>query len=109
MKKWEYDDAYDTLYAPDFVWVWPKGSPEEEPCVGIEAMKEKGKQRSASMDKFLWSRVSEPVVWGNFFSVAMWFTCVYKGASEEKSEEEIVVYQVKDGKIVREEYFYDVG
>ena len=108
MKKGEYDAAYDTLFSPDFIGIWPAGSPEEKPCVWIIAMKEKGKMRADSMDKFLWSRVSEPVVWGNFFSIAMWFTCVYKGTDKETSEQEIIVYQVKDGKIVKEQYFYDV-
>lgn len=108
MKKGEYDAAYDTLFSPDFVGVWPAGSPEARPCVGIDAMKEKGKMRADSMEKFLWSRVSEPVVGGNFFSVAMWFTCIMKGETEEKTENEVIVYQVKDGKIIKEQYFYDV-
>ena len=39
----------------------------------------------------------------------MGFEAIYKGQTEARKEEELIVYTVRDGKIVKEEYFYDVA
>jgi ketosteroid isomerase-like protein len=48
---------------------------------------------------------SAPVVGGNHFSVAMGMDVTMKGAGRVKMDE-IAVYEVKDGKIVKEQFFY---
>jgi len=45
------------------------------------------------------------VVGGNFFSVAMGMDVTMKGAGRVKMDE-IAVCEVKDGKIVSEQFFY---
>ena len=104
----EYDTCYKELFSDDIVTVWPKWSPEEAPTVGMAALQEKGKKWHEMMAEFLGGWTSDPVVTDGFFSVAMWFTCVYKWQTEKSEESEIVVYEVKDGKIIKETYFYAV-
>lgn len=60
------------------------------------------------MEKFIDGRVSDPLVAWNFITLTMGFKCIYKGQTEESISNEVCVYQVKDGKIISEEFFYDV-
>jgi len=104
----EYDTCYAELFSPDIVTVWPKWSPEETPTVWMEALQEKWKKWHEMMEKFIAWWVSDPLVAGDFFTLTMWFECVYKGKTESSKEEEVVVYEVSNGKIVKERYFYGV-
>lgn len=49
--------------------------------------------------------VSQPLVAGNFFSVSMGLDVTMKDGNRMNMEE-VVVYEVKDGKIVKEQFFY---
>jgi len=48
---------------------------------------------------------NEPIVAGNHFAVLMGMDVTMKGAGRMKMDE-IAVYEVKDGKIVKEQFFY---
>ena len=48
---------------------------------------------------------TEPVVAGRFFSVAMGMDITFKGMGRMKMDE-IAVYEVKDGQIVKEHFFF---
>ena len=48
---------------------------------------------------------SQPVVGGNHFSLAMGMDVTFKGKGRTQMDE-ICVYEVKDGKIVKEQFFY---
>ncbi len=48
---------------------------------------------------------TDPVVAGNFFSVAMGLDATMKGMGRMRMDE-IAVYEVKDGKIVKEQFFF---
>ena len=47
----------------------------------------------------------EPLVGGNHISLAMGMDVSMKGMGRMKMDE-VVVYEVKDGKIVKEQFFY---
>lgn len=51
--------------------------------------------------------VSEPMIIGNHFSVKMSFDAERKDGSDYFLEE-LCVYEVKDGKIVNEQFFYSM-
>ena len=51
------------------------------------------------------SAVTEPTVMGNHFSVGMMIDLTMKDGNRSKMEE-VGVYQVEDGKIIKEQYFY---
>jgi hypothetical protein len=65
---------------------------------------EKGKQFSAMIEEVHGSSISDPVVAGRWFSISWLFDVTIKGMGRQKMEE-ICVYEVKDGKIVSEQFF----
>lgn len=54
------------------------------------------------------SSVEGPLVAGSHFSVKFTLDVTFKPAGQRFTMEEIAVYEVKDGKIVREEFFYSM-
>jgi len=101
--KGDYKTCYEELYSPEIKSIEADGSS----VVGFEALAAKGKEWNESIEEFKDSGIGQPVVSGNWFSVPMHMTLRYKGAPEATKFEEICVYQVKDGKIVQEQFFYD--
>lgn len=49
--------------------------------------------------------ITPPIVIGNFFALGMVADMTFKNAGRQKMEE-LCVYEVHDGKIVKEQYFY---
>ena len=72
---------------------------------GMDAIKKKGETFGAMVEEMHGGYTSAPVVGGNFFSVAMGMDCTMKGAGRVKMDE-VCVYEVKDGKIVKEQFFF---
>lgn len=106
-RKGEYDTVYQELYSPDIISVWPEGSPEATPVQWLPALAEKGKQWNDMMEKMVSSWMSDPLVAGNYITLTMGFECIYKWQTESSKSDEVCVYQVKDGKIIKEMFFYD--
>jgi hypothetical protein len=72
---------------------------------GLEAVKAKGIARRAMMETLHSYTCSEPIVAGEFFSVVLKQEVTFKG-KPRMALEEIGVFHVKDGKIVKEQFFY---
>jgi hypothetical protein len=106
----KFEQAQEELYASDAASIEPEGLPPGTlgNARGLAAIIEKGRQFQGAIEAVHGSSVSEPVVAGNWFSVALTLDVTFKGRGRTKLEE-ICVYQVHDGKIVREHFFYDVG
>jgi hypothetical protein len=51
--------------------------------------------------------VSDPLIAGDFFTVAMSFDVTFKKSGRTQMEE-IALYEVKDGKIVMDHFFYNM-
>lgn len=85
---------------------------EKAPSLGIpvfthgrEAVKAKGIARRATMETLHSYSCGEPIVAGEFFSVVLKQEVTFKGRPRI-SVEEIGVFQVKDGKVIKEQFFY---
>ena len=103
----KYDEVQDELYSKDAKSTEPAhaaamGMSNAE---GLDAIKKKGEAFFAMVEEMHGGYCSEPVVGGTFFSVAMGMDLTFKGQSRTKMDE-IAVYEVKDGKIVLEQFFY---
>ena len=107
-RKGEYERAQQELYADDAVSIEMEGSQGLGSVKGLPAIFEKGEQFNAMLETVHGSSVSEPLITGNWFSVAMTLDATMKGRGRVNMHE-ICVYGVRDGKIVREQFFYDVG
>jgi hypothetical protein len=82
--------------------------PEHSPNPGAKgkaAIAERLKQWYAGVEQVHDSTITGPLVIGNFFSVGMMMDMTMKGLGRFKMDE-LGVYEVKDGKIIREQYFY---
>lgn len=105
----KYEQAQEELYAEDAASIEMEGSPAGASgnVKGMDAIREKGRQWAANIVEIHGGSVSDPVVAGDWFSLAMGIDATYKDMGRMPMEE-ICVYQVRDGKIVREQFFYDV-
>ncbi|MGH8158199.1 MAG: SnoaL-like domain-containing protein [Rhodanobacter sp.] len=106
----KYEEAQRELYAEDAVSIEPEGLPPGAlgNVKGLPAILEKGRQFSASIEAVHGGSVSEPVIAGNWFSVAMAMDVTTKGRGRMNMSE-ICVYHVRDGKIALEQFFFDMG
>ncbi len=100
----QFDKAFEELYSDDIISKEPDGFPDAL-VQGKEAVGLKQKQFNESVEAFHGVVVSKPIVAENFFSVSMKMDVTFKGAPRMDMEE-IAVYNVKDGKIVREDFFF---
>ncbi|EIM03302.1 hypothetical protein RHOFW104T7_14355 [Rhodanobacter thiooxydans] len=109
-RKGEHEQAQRELYAQDAVSIEMPGAPAGAlgDAQGLEAIYEKGRQFSAMVEAVHASSVSEPVMAGNWFSVSMTMDVTFRGRGRVQMAE-ICVYQVRDGEVVREQFFYDIG
>ena len=74
---------------------------------GFAAIRKKSADWSAGLETIHSMTVGDPIVAGNWFALPMTLDVTMKGAGRMRIEE-ICVYRVRNGKIVREQFFYDV-
>ncbi|WP_461451599.1 SnoaL-like domain-containing protein [Mucilaginibacter sp.] len=101
-------EIYQQLYSADIVCTEPEhAAATGVPTVtkGIEAVLAKSKSRLELIDEVHSFFCSEPVVGGNYFSVAMGRDMTFKNGKRLQLAE-IAVFGVKDDKIVSETFFY---
>src|SRR4030095_13570956 len=101
--KWMEDQQ--ELFSEDAEAIETKDSPVLNSLNGIEAIRKKGEDFNNMVEEVHGGWVSEPVVAGKYIAVAMGMDCTYKGMGRQHMDE-IVLYEVKDGKIVKEQFFY---
>ncbi|MGZ8559660.1 MAG: SnoaL-like domain-containing protein [Chitinophagaceae bacterium] len=104
-KEGNFDKVQDELFADNAVSIEPPNSPGLKSVNGLEGIKQKGKTFNESVEEMHGGYSTDPVVAGNHFSVAMGMDVTMKGMGRMKMDE-IAVYEVKDGKIVKEQFFY---
>jgi ketosteroid isomerase-like protein len=101
----QWDQIQNELFADNAVSVEPANSPGLKTVEGINAIRQKGQQFSEMVEEMHSGYSKEPQVAGNHFAVAMGMDVTMKGRGRMKMDE-IAVYEVKDGKIVKEQFFY---
>ena len=104
-RKGDWEGAHDDLYDPKAKSIEPFETPEfPKTTEGLQAIGKKGRQFDAIVEKIHNIDVSEPLVAGNSIAFTMEMDMTTKGKGRMKSPE-LCVYQVKDGKIISEEFF----
>jgi ketosteroid isomerase-like protein len=101
----QWDQIQNELFADNAVSIEPENSPGMQSVEGIEAIRQKGKQFGDMVEEMHGGYCHPPQVAGNHFAVAMGMDVTMKGQGRMKMDE-IAVYEVKDGKIVKEQFFY---
>jgi ketosteroid isomerase-like protein len=96
------------LYSPDIVSMEPGAPPgQSREAKGIEAVKAKGEWWMANHEVHS-SVVAGPLVAGAHFAVTFKLDVTFKPQNRRFQMEEVAVYKVADGKIVYEEFFYNM-
>jgi len=101
----QFEAAQKELYADDAVSIEPEamGGFEKE-TKGLPAIIAKGHQFQEMVEEVHSVKVSDPLVSGNSFATALEMDTTMKGRGRSPMNE-LCVYNVKDGKIVSEQFF----
>ena len=104
----QFEQATEALYSPDIVSMEagapPGGSRETK---GLPGVKAKGEWWAANHEVHS-VKVEGPLVAGSHFAVTFKLDVTFKPESKRFTMEEVAVYKVVDGKIVYEEFFYNM-
>lgn len=100
-------DAINELYDDNIVSREMHGIPNEV-SLGKEAVLVKTKEWYDSVVEVHSGKISDPLITGTHFAVTMEMDVTYK-KSGRMPMSEIAVFEVKNGKIVAEQFFYNIG
>jgi ketosteroid isomerase-like protein len=104
----KFHEATEALYSPDIVSMEagapPGGSREAK---GIAAVNAKGEWWTANHEVHS-ATVEGPIVAGSHFAVTFKLDVTFKPQNRRFTMEEVGVYKVADGKVVYEEFFYNM-
>lgn len=101
--KWA--EAHNELFSKDAKSIEPPSSTGMLSVEGIDNIKKKGDLFNEMVEEMHGGYTSKPLVAGNYIAFAMGMDCTMKGKGRTKMDE-ICVYEVKDGKVVKEQFFY---
>ena len=104
-KENKWDQVQDELFSEDCESIEPAHSPGLKTVKGKSALKQKAQEFNSTIEEMHGGWCSEPLVGGNHISFAMGLDATMKGMGRVKMEE-ICVYEVKDGKVVKEQFFF---
>lgn len=99
-------DYINELYADNITSKEMPGAPNEI-VSGKENVWNKSKQWMDNVEEFHSSEISEPIIAGNHFTATMNYDITFKDSGRHKMEE-VAVFEVKDGKIKNEQFFYSM-
>jgi hypothetical protein len=101
--KWE--EAQRELFADDAVSIEPQATPAfEKETKGLSAIIAKGHKFETMVEEMHHINVSQPIITNNSIAFKLTMEVTMKGKPRE-TWEEICIYNVKDGKIISEQFF----
>jgi hypothetical protein len=101
--KWQ--QVQEELFAEDAVSIEPEHAPGVKSVKGMAAIKQKSIDFNAMVEEVHGGWVSDLIVGGNYITCAMGMDATMKGMGRMKMDE-VCVYEVKDGKVVKEQFFF---
>ena len=108
-KQGQFHACLDELFAEDAVSVEASSPPGVDPvATGLAAIKAKG-EWWANNHEVHSGEVSGPYPNGDRFAVRFAFDITHKPSGQRIKMDEIGLFTVENGKIVREEFFYSGG
>ena len=103
-RKGDFEKAQKELYADNAVSIEPEATPAfEKETKGLKAIIAKGEKFDSMVQEYHSLNVSEPLVADNSIAFTLSMDLTMKGRPREQMRE-LCVYEVKDGKIVSEQF-----
>jgi len=99
-----FDQIQEELYDENVKSIEPAHSNWQN-VQGLDKVKEKAKQWQDMTEEMHGGYTNRPQVAGNFFTCIMGMDVTIRGQGRMKMDE-VAVYEVKDGKIVLEHFFF---
>lgn len=100
-------ECVNELYAENVVSKEMPGIPNIEIVTGKNRVWKKTKAWLHNVKEFHSGELSDPIVAGNHFTSKLTYDVTYVDRGRQKVEE-VCVFEVKDGKITHEQFFYSV-
>ena len=101
----QFEAAQKELFSNDAVSIEPQATPEfAKETRGLRAIIEKGHKFESLVEEVHGCNTSRPLIAGNAIAFTLTMDVTMKGRGRVKLEE-ICAYEVKDGKIVSEQFF----
>ena len=104
-KENQWQEVQDELFSDDAESIEPPGSQGLPSVKGLEVIKKKGKDWENMIQEVHGGWTGEPIVAGKYIAIAMGVDATMKDGNRMKMDE-IAVYEVNDGRIVKEQFFY---
>ena len=104
-KEEKWFEIQEELFADNVKSVDPPGSPYFKYAEGKDAVRKKGENFVQRIEAAHKRHTTEPVIAGNHFAVGREVDITVRGHGRIKIDE-IMLYEVKDGKIISEQFFY---
>jgi hypothetical protein len=98
-------EIQDELFADNVRSIDPPNSPYFGYAEGKAPVRKKGEDWVKKVQEFHGAHTTHPVIGGNHFAVGRGFEITVEGFGRVKIDE-IMLYEVKDGQIVLEQFFY---
>jgi len=99
------EEAKEELFAADIISIEPHEGLLPKETKGMDAIRDKAQLFISHVENFFGQKISEPVVAGDFFAVS-WDADLQMKGEERKTNSELCLYHVKDGKIISGQFFY---
>ena len=103
VREGRFKEAVNKYYDKDVVSIEPYGEPKK--AEGIEAIRGKADWFEENHEVHA-INVSAPIISIHHFALRYTLDVTPKETGERTTMDEIAVYEVKDGKIIREQFFY---
>lgn len=104
----DFGTTYRELFSPTNIKsIEPEGVPNQVIQGSIELITQKGQQFFANVESLNTSEISDPIIAGGHFSVIWKVNVTFKGDIQSHQLDEIIVYEVKEGKIISEQFFFN--
>ena len=101
----QYETAQNELYDANATSTESNMQGGRETATGIEAIKEKGHKFQSMLEEMFSGYTNEPKVYGKYIFMEMGMDVKMKGM-DRMNMVEMCRYEVKDGKIIAEEFYY---
>ena len=99
------EQAKEELFSVDVVSIEPREGILPVQSRGMDAIRRKAELFVSMVDEFYGDTISGPLVAGNFFSLTWTSDLKMKGEPRQVNTE-LCVYEVRNGRIVSEMFFY---
>ncbi len=101
----QWEVVLDELFSKDAESIEPAGAQGLPSVKGLDKIREKGKLWADMIQEIHGGYTNAPQVAGNYFVCTMGIDLTMKGQPRTQIDE-VALYEVRDGKIVKEQFFF---